>query len=62
MTFEPPLYKCKKMERDDSDEYVCSSSSADSVAGGSDDANVYAEEVVEDEEGREVVLVPRGEV
>ena len=62
MTFELPLHKCKKMEQDDSDGYVCSSSSADSIAGGSDDAHVYEEEVVEDEEGSELVLVPRGEV
>lgn len=34
------------MEQDDSDGYVCSSSSADSVAGGSDDAHVYEEEIV----------------
>ena len=66
LMFKPPLYKCKKMEQDDSDGYACvracSSSSADSVVGGSDDAHVHKEEVVEDEEGSELVLVPRGEV
>ena len=45
------------MEQDD---YVCSSSSADSVICGSSD-EIYAE-VVEDEGESERVLVPRREV
>ena len=49
MTFEPVLYKCEKMEQDDRDEYVCSSSSADSIDGASNDEAVYAEEMVEAE-------------
>ena len=51
-----------QMKQDGARWVVCSSSSADSVAGGSDDAHVYEEEIVEDEEGSELVLVPRGEV
>ena len=62
MTFEPALYKCEKMEQDDRDEYVCSSSSADSIAGGSNDEDIYAEEMVEAEEGSEPILIPRREV
>ena len=31
---------------------VCSSSSADRIAGGSNDEEIYAEEVAEDEGGR----------
>jgi hypothetical protein len=31
---------------------MCAALQAQTVAGGSDDGNVYAEEVVEDEEGR----------
>ena len=50
------------MEQDDSDGYVCSYSHADSVAGGSDDVHVYEEGIVEDEEGNELVWVPRGGV
>ena len=38
---------------------MCSCSSADSIAGGSNDEEIYAEEVVEDEGGSELVLVPR---
>ena len=62
LTFEPPLCKCEKMEQDDRDEYVCSSSSADSIAGGSNDEDAYAEEIIEVEEGSELVLIPRREV
>ena len=46
----------------DRGEYVCSSSSADSIAGDSNDKDVgYTEEVIE-AEGRELVLIPRREV
>ena len=37
-------------------------SSEDSTAGGSNDDEIYAEEVVEDEGGSELVLLPRREV
>ena len=50
------------MEQDDRDEYVCSSSSADSIAGASNDEAVYAEEMVEAEEGSELILIPTREV
>ena len=43
------------------DDYVCSSSSTDSIISGSSD-EIYAEEVVEDEGESERVLVPRREV
>ena len=43
------------------DDYVCSSSSADSIISGSSD-EIYAEEVVEDEGESERILVPRREV
>ena len=43
-------------------ELVCSCSIADSIAGGSNDEEIYAEEVVEDEGGSELGLVPRREV
>ena len=33
---------------------------ADSIAGGNDDEEIYAEEVVENEGGSELVLVPIG--
>ena len=56
------MYKCEKMEQDDRDEYVCSSSSADSITGGSNDEDIYAEEMVEAEEGSEPILIPRREV
>ena len=45
------------MEQDDRDDYVYSSSSADS-----NDEGIYAEEVIEDEGENEVVLVPGKEV
>ena len=50
------------MEQDDRDDYVYSSSSADSIAGGSNDEDIYAEEVIEDEGENEIVLVPGKEV
>ena len=37
------------MEQDDHNNYVCSSSSADSIAGVRNDDEIHAEEVVEDE-------------
>ena len=43
------------MEQDD---HMC----ADSIVGGSNDDEIYAEEVVEDGGGSELVLVPRREV
>lgn len=46
----------------DGDEYVFSSSSAESIASGSNEEEVYTEEVIEAEEGSEVVLVPGREV
>ena len=47
----------------DRGEYVCSSSSADSIAGDSNDEDVgYTEEVIEAEGGSELVLIPRREV
>ena len=62
MTFEPALCKCEEMEQDDRDDYVCSSSSADSIAGGSNDEDAYTEKIIEVEEGSEIVLIPRREV
>ena len=38
------------------------SSSTDSIASGSNDEEIYAEEVVEDDGGSELILVPRGEI
>ena len=46
------------MEQGDLYNYVCGSSSADSIATESNDEGTYAEEVVEDEGERELVLVP----
>ena len=50
------------MEQDDRDEFVYSSSSAESIAGSSNDEDVYTEGVIEAEEGNELVLIPRREV
>ena len=50
------------MEQDDHDDYVYSSSSADSIAGGSNDEDMYTEEVIENEGENELVLVPRRKV
>lgn len=44
-------------------EYVCSSSSADSIADNIDDEDVaYTEDVIEAEGESELILIPRREV
>lgn len=50
------------MEQGDCDEYVFSSSSAESIASGSNEEEVYTEEVIEGEEGSELVLLSGREV
>ena len=41
---------------------MCSSSNADSIAGGSNDQEIYTDELVKDEGGSELVLVLSREV
>ena len=41
---------------------VCSSSNADSIAGGSNDEEIYTDELVKDEGGSELVLALSREI
>ena len=46
------------MEQDNHDEFVYSSSSAESIIGSSNDEDIYTG-VIEAEEGNELILIPR---